>query len=196
MCQSLCECVAQFHLIFHTFYWHQLLKCLYVGHDNSILLYWQLMVGQPLSTSMASKKLSNSSILACLCRKKSCASTSEVQSRIGQASTAFGSLKWSLWKKHKVTVKTKICIFQMLILPVLLYGSEMWTLLKTYQNKLELFQMRCLRRIPCASLRDRLQIRTIRLRYENQQTVEVVNQKCRLEWYDHIWMNDAYLTNY
>lgn len=66
--------------------------------------------------------------------------TTEVHSRIGQASAAFGSLEWCLWKQHNLMVKAKINIFQTFILPVLLCGSEMWTVLKADLNKLEGFK--------------------------------------------------------
>ena len=38
-------------------------------------------------------------------------------------------------------------IYLTLIIPILLYGSETWQLLKTDQNKLEYFHRRCLRTI-------------------------------------------------
>ena len=41
----------------------------------------------------------------------------------------------------KLTAKLAIC--RTYIIPVLLYGSETWTLLKSDLNRLELFHMRC-----------------------------------------------------
>uniref|UniRef100_A0A8C9WNT6 Reverse transcriptase domain-containing protein n=1 Tax=Scleropages formosus TaxID=113540 RepID=A0A8C9WNT6_SCLFO len=69
---------------------------------------------------------------------------SYVHSRIGQATA-----------KANISTKTKIRLFRTLILPVLLYGSETWTLLKSDINKLEVFQMQCLRQILGVYLRDR-----------------------------------------
>lgn len=75
---------------------------------------WQLMVRLLPFTSMASKSKTASWIQVSwlACTGKKVASTSEVLSRIGQASTAFGSLKWSQRKKSKITVKKKIAFFR------------------------------------------------------------------------------------
>ncbi len=63
----------------------------------------------------------------------------EVQCRIGQAAAVFASLKWCLWKKANTTIATKVHLFRSLIIQILLYGSETWTLLNMENNKLENF---------------------------------------------------------
>ena len=62
--------------------------------------------------------------LGSLIHEKKIASTTEINSRIGQAAAAFASLKWCLWKRTNISTKTKIRLFRTLILPILLYGSE------------------------------------------------------------------------
>jgi CRISPR/Cas system CSM-associated protein Csm2 small subunit len=124
--------------------------------------------------------------LGSLVQEKKVATTIEVHSRIGQAAAAFASLKWCLWKKANISTKTKIRLFRTLILPILLYGSETWTLLKPDMNKLEVFQMRCLRQILGVSLRDRYRNETIRMRCDHQPPVEEQIQKSRLRWFGHV----------
>jgi hypothetical protein len=124
--------------------------------------------------------------LGSLVQEKKVASTNEVHSRIGQATAAFASLKWCLWKKPNISSKTKIRLFRTLILPILLYGSETWTLLKSDMNKLEVSQMRCLRQILGVSLRDRHRNETIRIRCDHQPSVEEQIQKRRLRWFGHV----------
>ena len=68
----------------------------------------------------------------------------------------------------------------------LLYGSETWTLLKTDLDKLEVFQMRCLRRILGVSLLDRLTNESIRMRCQNQPTVDEMVQQRRLKWFGNV----------
>lgn len=111
--------------------------------------------------------------------------STEVYSRIGQASAAFRSLEWCLWKQHNLMVKAKIHIFRTFILPVVLYGSEMWTVLKADQNKLERFKCGACG-MYCTSLCDRFRNDTIRMRRENKPTVKEVIQKRRQQWFGHV----------
>ena len=124
--------------------------------------------------------------LGSLVQEKKVATTTEIHSRIGQAAAAFASLKWCLWKKTNISIKTKIRLFRTLILPILLYGSETWILLKPDLNKLEVFQMRCLRQILRVTLLDRLRNETIRERCDQQPTMEEQVQKRRLRWFGHV----------
>lgn len=52
------------------------------------------------------------------------ASTADIRSRIGRATMAFASVRWSLWRKYNISMETKICLYRMLTLSILLYGSE------------------------------------------------------------------------
>lgn len=110
----------------------------------------------------------------------------EIHSRIGQAAAAFASLRWCMWKRTNISTKTKVRLFRSLIIPILLYGSETWTLLKPELNKLEVFQMRCLRQILRVSLRDHLRNEIIRNRCDQQPTIEEQIQKRRLRWFGHV----------
>ena len=124
--------------------------------------------------------------LGSLVQEKKVASAAEIHSRIGQAATAFASLKWCLWKRTNITTKTKVRLFRTLILPILLYGSETWTLLKPDLNKLEVFQMRCLRQILGVSLRDRITNERIRAMCQQQPAIEEQVQQRRLRWFGHV----------
>ena len=124
--------------------------------------------------------------LGSLLQEKKVASTAEIYSRIGQATAAFASLKWCLWKNHNITIKTKICLFWTLIIPILLYGSETWTTLKSDIKKLETFQLRCLRQILGVSLCDHYQNETVRTKCDNQPLIKEQIQKRRLRWFGHV----------
>ncbi|KAE9546983.1 hypothetical protein FO519_009804 [Halicephalobus sp. NKZ332] len=123
--------------------------------------------------------------LGSIVQEKKVAASEEVLSRIGQSTTAFSTLKWCLWNQKNITVKTKIRLFRTLVMPILLYGAETWTLLQTDLNKLEVFQMRCLRQILKVSLRDRIPNEAIRSRCEQQLTVEEQIREKRLRWFGH-----------
>ncbi|KAL0153085.1 hypothetical protein M9458_051610, partial [Cirrhinus mrigala] len=106
--------------------------------------------------------------------------------RIGQATAAFASLRWCVWRKSNVTLSTKIRLYRSMILPILLYGSEAWVILKQDLNKLEVFQMRCLRQILQVSLRDRISNDEIRHRCHNQPSIDEQIQRRQLRWFGHV----------
>ena len=53
----------------------------------------------------------------------------------------------SAWKRTGLSLQTKIRLYNALVISVLLYGSETWTLLKADKRRLEAFHMNCQRRI-------------------------------------------------
>ncbi|VDP05458.1 unnamed protein product [Heligmosomoides polygyrus] len=85
--------------------------------------------------------------------------STEIHSRIGKAAMVFGSLTWCLWRKHSVSLMR---VFRSIVMSILLYGAETWVPLKADLQKLEVFQMRCLRRILNVLLRDRITDENIR----------------------------------
>ena len=113
-------------------------------------------------------------------------SSKDIHSRIGAAANAFGVLSWCIWRKTNISIPTKIRLFRTLILPVLLYGSEYWTILQDDMKKLEVFQMRCLRRILGVTLLHRIRNSIIRERCCNQPTIEEQIQQHRLRWFGHV----------
>ncbi|KAI4890479.1 hypothetical protein NFI96_030689, partial [Prochilodus magdalenae] len=52
----------------------------------------------------------------------------ELNSRIGEASSAMARLSKRVWDNSMLTIKTKITVYQACVLGTLLYGSECWTL--------------------------------------------------------------------
>ena len=70
----------------------------------------------------------------------------EINSRISKAGQAFGMLR-NIWKTNNLSLQTKIKIFKSNVLSVLLYGSECWKTTTIIEQKLEVFQTKCLRRI-------------------------------------------------
>ena len=73
-------------------------------------------------------------------------SSPEILRRIGMANTTMGQLD-SIWKKKNLSLTTKLRLYSSLVVSVLLYGSETWTLLKENARKIQAFHMQCQRRI-------------------------------------------------
>ena len=71
----------------------------------------------------------------------------DVNRRIGLASGAMASLDGSVWRSRHLSNRTKIRIWKVVVLPVLLYGSDTWTLTSALKSRLNSFCTKSLRRI-------------------------------------------------
>jgi hypothetical protein len=72
----------------------------------------------------------------------------EISRRIGQGYAAFRSLeKRGIWKDKLISRRTKLTIYKVTVLTILLYCSETWSVGPDDVKKLETAQMMCLRRI-------------------------------------------------
>ena len=114
------------------------------------------------------------------------AASDDVVARIGKSWGAFSKLMRCLWYRRDISVKTKMRVYNAIVIPTLLYSSECWTLLSQDIAKLEVFQMRCLRIILGISLFDRIPNDVTRSRCRDQETVADQIQKTRLRWLGHV----------
>jgi hypothetical protein len=71
----------------------------------------------------------------------------DVRRRLGRAWGAMNSLDRGIWRCRYLRRSTKLRVFRSLVLPVLLYGCETWTLTGDLRRQLNSFQTRSLRRI-------------------------------------------------
>ena len=63
-----------------------------------------------------------------------------------EASQAMGTLNFFLDSDH-VDISAKVLIYLAILVNLLLWGCQSWALTKVLTKKLEVFHMRCLRRI-------------------------------------------------
>ena len=64
-----------------------------------------------------------------------------------KASTSFGRLRQRLWNNHHVSMRVKGKIYRAIVLSILLYGAEAWTVYRRQVKQLHAFMMRHLRSI-------------------------------------------------
>ena len=71
-----------------------------------------------------------------------CIIDSEIANRVASASAAFAHLhKVKVWSSKALSLTTKIQLFQAIVMSVLLYGAETWTLLNKHCATLSVFLM-------------------------------------------------------
>ena len=152
-------------------------KIIFHGSDQPPRIYLQ---GSALEVVPSFKYL-GSLITGC-----TSASTEDIHSRIGKAAGVYSSLRAHLWNRPEISLRTKMRIYNTMVIPVLLYGCETWTLNAADLNCLEVFQSTRLRWITGTSLRDRISNATMRERCHNQPTIEGTIRNHRLRWFGHI----------
>ena len=52
----------------------------------------------------------------------------------------------SILKSRDITLPTKVCLFKAMVFPVVMYGSESWTVKKAEHRKIDAFELWCWRR--------------------------------------------------
>ena len=70
--------------------------------------------------------------------------TEDIQNRVVKARGIFLRLK-KIWSSHSISRQTKVRLYKTLVKPVLMYGCETWKMNKCDENKIDVFQSRCLR---------------------------------------------------
>ena len=80
----------------------------------------------------------------------------EIDKRIGKAATTLARLTSRVWTNPKLTVKTKMVVYNACVVSKLLYGSETWTTYATQEKRLNSFHLRRILRILGISWQDRV----------------------------------------
>ena len=57
----------------------------------------------------------------------------------------MSALKWRVWRSKHLSRETKVKVYKRLVLQVLLYGCETWTLTTTLRSRLDSFGTKFLR---------------------------------------------------
>ena len=112
-------------------------------------------------------------------------STNDIKTRIRKAGAAFQRLN-SIWTSKNINNHTKRQLYQTLILSILLYGAESWTMKKDDENRLHVFEMTCLRRILGVTRLDK--IRNTKIKESLNLDQDVLNRIVvkRLKYFGHI----------
>ena len=79
----------------------------------------------------------------------------EVLSRIAQTTAALARLK-TIWSDKHISLSSKIRLMRSLVISVLLYACETWTLTVDILKKLQATEMRCFRKLLGISYRDHI----------------------------------------
>ena len=78
----------------------------------------------------------------------------------------------SILKSRDIALLTKVCLFKAMVLPVVVYEHEIWTIRKAEHQKIDVFELQCWRRL--------LRVPWI-ARRSNQSILKTISPGCSLE---------------
>ena len=105
----------------------------------------------------------------------------EVNNRIAKVTKNLIAL-YPLMKEKEIPKDVKVRIYTTILRPVLLCGSETWTLITKLKSKIQATEMRVLRLIYRVTRRDRILNDNIR----QIESVLAIIEKNQLRWYGHV----------
>ena len=113
----------------------------------------------------------------------------EVLSRIAQTTAALARLK-TIWSDKQISVSSKIRQMRSLVISVLLYACETWTLTADILKKLQATEMRCFRKLLGISYRDHITNDAVRDRIKQaigpyDDTLTTVKKR-KLKWFGYV----------
>ena len=76
---------------------------------------------------------------------RNCRANFDVDSRISSAGKAFGSLCKYIFSSCNISTSANRSVYLSIILSILLYGSECWSLTKNLLDRLRVFHNQCIR---------------------------------------------------
>ena len=115
-------------------------------------------------------------------------STADIKRRIALASASFRKLN-NIWRARDINKKTKASLFKSLVLSVLLYGCETWKLTKGEEEKLDIFQTKCLRKVFGIRWQQHISNKTVLQMAEAEKISDVVRRR-RWSWIGHVFRRE------
>ena len=110
----------------------------------------------------------------------------EVLSRIAQTTAALARLK-TIWSDKHISLSSKIRLMRSLVISVLLYACETWTLTADILKKLQATEMRCFRKLLGISYRDHITNDAVRDRIRQvigpYDDILTMVKKRKLKWF-------------
>lgn len=118
----------------------------------------------------------------------------EISSRIAKASRAFGCLRKPIFLDKSLSIPTKRAVYCAVVLSVLFYGAETWTLKAEHTRRLRSFHNRCIRIILGVTRyeqwKQRLSSRRLAREFGLQEPIESMLMSHRLRWLGHLGRMD------
>ena len=109
----------------------------------------------------------------------------EIDKSIWKAASTVARLTARMWTSPKLSMKTKMAIYNACVMSTLLYGSETWTTYAGQERRLTTFHLRSIRRILGISWQDKVTKADVLSRPGLSNMYTLLRQR-RLRWMGHV----------
>ena len=92
----------------------------------------------------------------------------------------------SILKSRDITLLTKVHLVQAMVFPVVMYGCESWTIKKTEQQRIDAFELWCLRRLLRVPWTARRSNQSILKDISPEYSLEGLMLKLKLQYFGHL----------
>ena len=103
----------------------------------------------------------------------------EIEQRVGAAARVVGAMRKEVLERGELRKKTKMQVFNTMVVLTLLYGCESWTVQRRHVSKLQAFEMMCLRRMQGLTRMNRVRNEEVREALGQEAVIEMVKEKQR-----------------
>ena len=92
----------------------------------------------------------------------------------------------SILKSRNITLPTKVRLVKAMVFPVVMYGCESWTIKKTERQRIDAFEMWCLRRLLRVPWTARRSNQSIRKEISPECSLEGLMLKLKFQYFGHL----------
>ena len=92
----------------------------------------------------------------------------------------------SIFKSRDITLPTKVCLVKAMVFPVVMYGSESWTVKKAERQRIDAFELWCWRRLLRVPWTSRRSNQSILMEINPGISLEGMMLKLKLQYFDHL----------
>ena len=89
-------------------------------------------------------------------------------------------------KKQRHSLPTKVCLIKAMVFPVVMYGSESWTIKKTEHQRVNAFELWCWRRLLKVPWTARRSNQSILKEISPEYSLEELMLKLKLQYFGHL----------
>ena len=92
----------------------------------------------------------------------------------------------SIFKSRDITLPTKVCLVKAVVFPVVMYGSESWTVKKAERRRIDAFELWCWRRLLRVSWTARRSNQSVLKDISPGISLERMMLKLKLQYFGHL----------